>query len=159
MTKEIPLTQGKFALVDDDMYDELNRPKWFAYKHGRTFYARRNIRNNGKQVTIQMHRQVLGLIPGDGKECDHISRNGLDNRRENLRIASHTTNTRNRRKRVDNSSGHNGVYWNTQTNKWRAQIEVDDKRIHLGYHDELADAVESRKQGEIKYWGQAIVLP
>lgn len=154
MTKQIPLTQGKFALVDDEDYEELSKHKWYAYKHGRTFYASRNVHNNGKQTSIRMHRQILGLIPGDGKECDHINRDGLDNRRANLRIAGRTINVRNHRRLINNSSGFNGVHWYARHNKWEAYIDVDGKRVHLGNYDEIEDAVEARQQGEIKYWGE-----
>ena len=58
--KQIALTQNKFALVDDDMFEELNQHKWHAQKNVNTFYAVRNVRlENGKQTLIQMHRQIL----------------------------------------------------------------------------------------------------
>ena len=153
MTKQIELTQGLVALVDNEDYKRLNKYKWRAYKNKHTFYACRNINlENGKQTTVQMHREILGLVPGDGKITDHRNRDGLDNRRLNLRIVSRTINNRNHRKRADNSSGHNGVHWETRDKKWRVQIGVDGKLIRLGYYDELDDAVEARKQGELKYW-------
>ena len=153
MTKQISLTQGKFALVDDEDYDELNKHKWFALKSRKTFYASRKT-HNGKRTTVMMHRQILGLVPGDGKITDHRNRDGLDNRRSNLRIVNHAINNHNHGGHSHNSSGHNGVHWDTQANKWRARIMVGGKQIHLGYHNEIKDAVEARRLGELKYWGE-----
>ena len=61
MTKGIGLTQGKVAVVDDDMQDELNQYNWFAKKDRNTWYATRNDRIDGKKTSISMHRQILGL--------------------------------------------------------------------------------------------------
>ena len=149
MAKKIKLTQGKYALVDEEDFDELNKYKWHAQKDCHTYYAKR--RENGTKV--YMHRQILGLKQGDGKITDHINSNGLDNRRENLRVVSKAVNCRNHREYSDNTSGHTGVSWCKLNKKWITTISVDNKMLNLGYHSDILDAVESRKQGEIKYWG------
>ena len=152
MTKEIELSQGKVALVDDGMYDELNCFRWFATKSKYTYYARRNKKENGVWTTSSMHRHILGLMCGDGDIADHINRNGLDNRRCNLRVVDYAHNSYNSNMRSNNKSGYMGVSWHKARKRWRAQIKIDDIDIHLGDYIEVLDAVEARKQGELKYW-------
>ena len=97
--REIPLTQGKVALVDDADFDWLNQWKWYAAKavSNGAFYARRTINETG--TSIHMHRAILGLEPGDPRRADRIRRDGtLDNRRDNLRIATQSQNITNSRK-------------------------------------------------------------
>ena len=60
--KEIQLTQGKVALVDDDMYEYLMQWKWFANKKGSTFYAVRSLHSNNVRKTIFMHRLITNNI-------------------------------------------------------------------------------------------------
>jgi len=154
MTKEIELTRGKVALVDDEDYEELNQWKWYAHKSGSKrskYYACRAAVRGEKEYTLRMHRDILGLKPGDGKICDHINRNPLDNRRANLRVANHTINGRNRGIQSNNTSGYKGVHWEKARKKWMADI-----KIHLGHFVNLEDAIEARKQGELKYWGEEV---
>ena len=157
MTKGIGLTQGKVAVVDDDMQDELNQYNWFAKKDRNTWYATRNDRIDGKKTSISMHRQILGLERGDGKIADHVNRNGLDNRRSNLRIVSPTENNRNHGGHKHNTSGHNGVSWNNNHQRWEAYLQTDGKRIHLGDYKNKVDAVEARRLGVIEHWGEELV--
>jgi hypothetical protein len=93
--KEIKLTRGLFAIVDDENYEELNKYKWKAKKDNKTFYAIRNkLTPEGKEVI--MHRQVAGCKTGE--IVDHIDRNGLNNQKSNLRKCSMAENVRNSRK-------------------------------------------------------------
>ena len=149
--KQIPLTQGKVALVNDEDYDWLNQWKWHAYKNHSTYYAGRNSKPRGNS-TIHMHRVILGLTKGDGKITDHINRDGLDNRRANLRVVDYVISNRNHSGRKNNTSGHNGVHWHKQCRKWRAEIKVNSKRIYLGLFSNINDAIDARKQGELEYW-------
>ena len=148
MARMIEISQNNFVLVDDDMYEELNQYKWFTHKGVNTCYARRNENN----TMVYMHRQILDLKRGDGKITDHINRNGLDNRRSNLRIVNKTVNNRNRKLCSHNTSGHVGVCWNTVLRKWVAQITVENENIYLGYYDDIEDAIDARRDGETKYW-------
>lgn len=132
--KRIPLTQGKFALVDDEDYVELNQHKWCAYKQGNTFYAARAVN--------LMHREILGLKRGDGKVTDHIDHDGLNNQRSNIRVCTQQQNMMNKRKRKNNSSKYKGVYF-LKTNKWIAQIHFDNKSIHLGLFDDELEAAQA----------------
>ena len=137
MSKIIPLTQGKFAIVDDADYEWLNQWKWYAWQHGRTYYARR-----GRRL---MHQLIIGVSPG--LETHHVNGDGLDNRRANLQHCTHTENCWNSRKEPNCSSRYKGVDWNQSHGKWRARIRRNGKREHLGYFDyelEAALAYASR---------------
>jgi hypothetical protein len=134
--KEIPLTQGKVALVDDEDFDKLSAFKWSATysASGGRWYALRTLRlTNGKKISQMMHRFIMGLDFGDPRQVDHKDRiNTLDNRRSNLRIATRAQNHRNVGKRKDNTSGFKGVFWHKATQKWQANIRVDYRTLHLG---------------------------
>lgn len=140
--KTMPLTQGQYAIVDDDDYESLCGHKWHARKDGRTYYAARSVLTGDRQKTILMHR-IISRCP-DGKEVDHVNGNGLDNRRTNLRICNHVDNNRNRNKARRSSSKYIGVYWSKQEKKWRAQIQCKTGKTHrmtfLGYFIEEEDA-------------------
>lgn len=152
--KKIPLTQGQFALVDDEDYEFLNQWKWYVYKNGSTFYAKRNIKCNGKWTTIYMH-QILAELMNFKENVDHINRNGLDNQRSNLRPATNKENCENRGMFKHNTSGYKGVSWHKQHSKWMAYIKHNSKHIHLGYFDKIEDAVKARKTAEKKYFTHA----
>jgi len=132
----IPLTQGKFAIVDAEDYIRLNRYDWFAVKSRRTYYTQRY--SNG--TMLSMHREIMhapkGLI------CDHKNHNGLDNRKSNLRLCTARQNARNRQARTSCSSRYKGVYWSKRYKKWRSRIFFDHKRRNLGYFfDEIKAAL------------------
>ena len=156
--KEIPLTQGKVALVDDTDYEELNQYKWHACNWRGDFYAMRHPpRVNGKQSTIQMSRQVLGLECGDRRQADHQNHNTLDNCQSNLRICTQQENLMNGKPHSDSTSKFKGVSWHKQHNKWHARIYINGKTKHLGLWDmeEVAalryDMVAIREFGEFAY--------
>ena len=132
--KQIQLTQGQFAIVDDADFGWLNQFKWCARwdKHTKSFYAIRHTSSiGGKQPTVLMHRLIMGAAPGT--QVDHENHNTLDNRRSsNLRIATPTQNAQNRRKRSDNTSGFVGVSWHKRDKKWMARTCVNGKLKHLG---------------------------
>jgi hypothetical protein len=90
--KEIPLTQGKVAIVDDEDFDELNRYKWCADRGFGTWYAHRGGRtvDGVRGPKVKMHKQIL--VAPVGMEIDHINGDGLDNRRCNLRVATRRLN-------------------------------------------------------------------
>lgn len=148
--KLIPLTQGKFAIVDDDMFDELNRFKWF-YHYG---YARRNSKHvlGKKRPMIHMSRVVMS-VP-DGFQCDHISLNRCDNRRANLRVASHAQNNCNKHACKNNTSGAKGVDFRKWDRKYRARIGFNKKSIHLGNFSTLEEASVAYSIAAKKYHGE-----
>ena len=121
--------------ISDHRFDELSALKWYAYWNPSTesFYAVRGIRkSNGKMRMFPMHRQILGLEFGDKRDGDHINHNTLDNRDENLRIATRSENGRNRGANANNTTGFKGVTWDKDRMKWRARIMLNRKMIHLG---------------------------
>jgi hypothetical protein len=126
--KEIRLTQGKVAMVDDADFEKLSRHKWFAQKNSRTWYAQRTVTIRPKvQTAVLMHREILGLRHGDHIECDHEDGNGLNNQRYNLRPCFETQNKQNRMARSGKKYSHfKGVDQDPRhpTRPWRAQITV-----------------------------------
>jgi len=143
--KEIQLSQGRVckntgkyvALVDDEDFDSLNSFLWYTQKHGNTFYAGRKITINGKLTAQYMHGVIL-----NGKGIDHIDHNGLNNQKANLRLCTQRENQMNRSKSINKSSVYKGVYFYKRTGKWKAQIAINGKNIHLGY---FASEVEAAK--------------
>ena len=153
--KQIQLTQNMVALVDDEDYALLNKYKWHVSKYSNIFYAARTIKNpDGKQTTILMHREILGLKKGDKKEADHINHSGLDNRRCNLRICSHSENLCNKTPKKDGSSPYNGVSWNTHRKKWQANIRIDGKLKFLGRFSKPEQAALTYDLAAITSFGQ-----
>jgi len=152
--REIPLTQGHSALVSQEDYEWLSQWKWFAWWNpsGRAWYAVRSVKS--PHGTVRMHRQILGLEKGDHRQGDHINHDTLDNRRENLRVATPSQNTQNRRAPNNNTSGHKGVSYRPCKKKWRASIRAEGRQIHLGYRDSKQECVELYRQAEIRYFGE-----
>jgi len=148
--KEIALTKGYVALVDDEDYEWLMLRKWRAYVGNSTnLYARGKA--NGKQVA--MHRFILGLSKGDS-DVDHINGNSLDNRKENLRLCEHSQNTKNACRRKDNTSGFKGVNKHNQIDKFVCRISVDGKRLYLGCFDTAEQAATQYDLAAIVWHGE-----
>ena len=123
--KHIPLTQGKFALVDDDDFERLNQRKWHVMKWGNTWCAgRQSLKREGKKKTIYMHREILGLGSGRDIQVDHINHNGLDNRRCNLRPCTCQQNQWNYTKASNKSSRYKGVSLH-KSGGWTSYIMVN----------------------------------
>mgnify|MGYP001561659861 CR=1 FL=1 len=150
--KEIPLTQGKVAIVDDSDFERLSQFKWHAQKSGNTFYADRyNLYD--KPRAIRMHREIMNAPKGT--QVDHKNGNGLDNRKGNLRLATHQQNMFNQVKsRNDNKLGIKGVHWSKAKKKFVAQIKANGKKIHLGYFNVMGDADSAYRKAEEKYFGE-----
>lgn len=135
--REIPLTQGQVAMVDVEDYDDLAQFSWHANWNActRSYYASRSWRPGGRPNPEKhelMHRRIMGLPPDDRRKVDHIDSGlTLDNRRYNLRIATHAQNARNARIRKDSRTGFKGV--GLRRGKWVARIRVDGDRKWLGY--------------------------
>lgn len=158
--REIPLTQGKVALVDNADYDWLNQHKWHANEDcSGNFYAARNLPlGNGKYYHIRMHRQILGLKRGDKREIDHKNHKTLDNRRINIRICTHQQNLMNHKLHSNTSSKYKGVYWDKQHKKWRARIYIKGKRKHLGRFEDEKQAALAYNEAAKKYYGEFAFL-
>lgn len=175
--KKIPLSakgktsnRGKFfALVDDELYNELSKFNWSISNNG---YAQRRVKIGDKVSTILMHRQIMELSFGDSICVDHINGKRLDNRKSNLRICSRTENNHNMRISKRNKSGAKGVFHLTieyETKKgisrkdyWRASIMVDRKNIFLGTFSYNPNGLERAKKAynvaAKKYYGEFAYL-
>lgn len=134
MSKEIPLTKGLVALVDDADFETVNQFKWHTVTYKRNHYAQREIRINGRRTTLHLHTALMQ--PPHGFQVDHINGNGLDNRRCNMRIVSNQQNSFNHtKKKLGCTSQYRGVFWATRNGRWLARITINGKGKHLGSFD------------------------
>jgi hypothetical protein len=153
--KRIALTQGQYALVDDEDYERLNQVKWYAHENYKTFYAQRTISTiNGRRRIIHMHHEVIGIPPREFIS-DHKNGNGLDNQRHNLRHVTHRQNGQNR-KNQKKTSQYPGVSWHSGRKKWVAQIQLYGKIKNLGGFTNEVDAFNAYKE-TIKAIGEKVV--
>lgn len=134
--RKIKLTNGGHVFVDDDMFQSLKKWRWQKSQNG---YAVRC--GSRKDKTILMHRIIAGTP--DGLCTDHINKNKLDNRRENLRSCTKAQNAINAKIQSNNISGYKGVSWSKDKKKWRSQIVFRQKAIHLGYYDDIRIAANA----------------
>jgi hypothetical protein len=133
-TRFIPLTQGRFAIVDASDFDWLNSFKWHVSIKGNLSYAICHFKGRSES----MHRLIMN--PPAGMFVDHIDRNGLNNKRSNLRVCTRRQNSYNR---IGHgcTSKYKGVYWEKNFDKWRTAIRYNKKTINLGsFNDEIAAA-------------------
>lgn len=152
--KEIPLSQGKFALIDDEDFELVSKYKWHISKKG---YARTEPGKKKKiNTAIPLHRLIMNAPAG--VMVDHKDLDKLNNQKSNLRIATFTQNNRNVGIRKDNTSGFKGVLWNRKSGKWQARIRVDKKQIHLGFSNNIILVAKMYNEGAKKYFGEYAYL-
>ena len=94
-----------------------------------------------------------GIDPRNN-DVDHEDRNGLNNKINNLRLATRLENSRNRKFQKNNTSGVTGVTWDKRRGRWVAQLKLNGKYKFLGYYLNIQDAAQARKEGEKKYFGK-----
>jgi hypothetical protein len=147
--KYILLTQGKKTIVDDEDFEWLSQWKWQyrissngKYKY--QGYAYRNAK------CIRMHREIIHAPKGI--DVDHINGDTLDNRKDNLRLVNNFQQNQNSAKRRDNTSGCRGVNFFKRLNKWIVRIQVNNKRLFLGYFNNKEDAVKVYIKASKKYF-------
>lgn len=131
----VPLTSSSLTAVIDDEDAHLVAGRRFSLDQGyavtSVLHPSGVLRADGrrrKRATMGLHRLVMGLVPGDGIEVDHINRDRLDCRRENLRIGSTAQNAQNK------SSEGRGVSFHRASGKWEAHGQVNGVKHHLGLH-------------------------
>ena len=157
--KEILLTKGMVAIVDDEDYKWVSEWKWHVYENRGNYYAarrKRGVRTIGRS-TIFMHREIVirnfGKID-DGMHTDHANGNGLDNRKSNLRICTPAQNQYNSRVRAGGTSKYKGVLWRRERGKWISVLRISGKHIHLGTFTNEIDAAIAYDSAAIKYFGE-----
>ena len=150
--RPIPLTQGKFAIVDSADYYRLVKFNWHAAPGIRTFYANKKM----AQTNINMHRFIMDaprhLV------VDHIDHDGLNNRRSNLRLCTNAQNACNMRPYRGVSSRYKGVSWSKKKKKWEAGIKRDQKRHLLGFFENEIEAARAYDKKAVELHGEFACL-
>jgi hypothetical protein len=151
--KLIPLTQGKFAMVDDGDYEYLSQFNWHAHREREILYAAR--RSEGNKGTVYMHRVIMGFP--EGKDVHHIDENGLNNQKTNLQVLAKSPHASTRGKvSCPTTSQFKGVTWQRAGSKWMAQIWKRGQRFYLGCFDsECAAALAYDMKAKELFGGQA----
>jgi hypothetical protein len=149
--KSIPLTQGRFAKVDDDDFERISKHKWCVSKnkHHRTEYAMRREYGRNRR-SIKMHREILNAP--NVVQVDHINGDGLDNRKNNLRFCNNAQNHCNKDPQRGGTSKYKGVSWEKRRGIWEAYICPSGKKIHLGYFHNEIDAAKAYDKKAIELY-------
>ena len=150
--KQIKITPNKLSksvIIDDDMFEFINRYKWHYNGH----YAMRGTRDSdGKSKTVYMHREVI--VANKGEIVDHINRNPLDNRKSNLRICNTYQNSMNRSNRSNNTSGYKGVSWFKRDSNWVSHIRLYGKSMNIGYFSSKISAAKAYDKKAKELFGE-----
>lgn len=135
---------------DIDDYEKVSKYQWAINKLG---YARCSMSKNGKRISFYVHNLILDFAYSKSGEIDHIDGNPRNNKRDNLRIATHMQNMKNMKMSKANKTGHKGV-GQRENGRWFAQITVNRKHMYIGTYDTYEDAVVAREEAEKKYFGE-----
>jgi hypothetical protein len=140
-------TVRAFTIVDDGDYRELSEYRWHRnpvnHSPEAPGYAVRLDRSFEPRRLVQMSRQLLELVHGDGLQADHINGSTLDNRRANLRVVTHAENQQNKRAYKGSVSSFRGVWWEEGKRAWRACGRINGKRTHVGWFRNEVDAARA----------------
>lgn len=128
---------GQIVLFDDIDSAVIEGGQWHLHPAGKATYARGYVKGRRSDGLRYMHRCLTGAAKG--KDVDHINGNGLDNRRENLRVCDRSQNSANRHA-VMSAHGIKGVHFENYTGRWRAEIQWRRKRYKLGRFDTAEEA-------------------
>lgn len=151
-TREIPVSKGLVAIVDEEDYPEISKFTWHARKDGHFYYPATWVGPRKTRKYVMMHQMIMGVIPG--KKIDHIDRKPLNNSRSNLRHVDHRTNCLNTAMWASNTSGYRGVSWHQVRRKWRACIGVHGKMIDIGHFSSAEDAARAYDQAAREFFGE-----
>lgn len=156
--KKIKLTKGKYALVDKEDYEELNKLNWFLGGSKGKLYAMRSKTINGKKRSILMHRVIMGNPKG--KMIDHKDGNTLNNQRANLRLCNDSQNAINRKMQSNNKSGYRGVFYiaKNKSKPWVSAIGFQGKQIIGGTFTDKESAARKYNELALKYHGEFACL-
>jgi hypothetical protein len=151
MSKQVPLTKGKFAIVDDEDYELVMQWKWYYQNMG---YAARKP-SQGKHYL--MHRVIINAP--EGTLVDHINRDRLDNRKSNLRLSLNSENYINKStKRIGHTSKYRGVCYDPRTKWWMTQVSIGGKRVFFKRYRSEIDAAIGYNKHAPDFHGAAVVL-
>lgn len=139
-------SSNKEMICDIESWEILKYMCWRISEKG---YAKSIKVENGINKVFMAHRIIVGAKEGD--IVDHINRDRLDNRRKNLRIVNAYANAINRKLKKENKTGYAGV--RRQKKSWIASITIDGKWTTLGHYNTFEEAVEARRNAEIKIYG------
>jgi hypothetical protein len=146
----IPLTKGKYALVDFEDFQRVNQYDWFLNSKG---YAYRLV---NKKAEL-MHRFIMDV--SDPKiMIDHKYHNILDNRKAFLRTCNKSQNGMNRKANKISSSSFKGVYFHKLSNKWNAQIMLNGKNQSLGLFLKEEEAAKAYDAKATEIFGEFALL-
>lgn len=141
--------KGEQIIIDAEDYDKIKHLCW-GLTNLNYVYATEHLTHKN----VQIHRVIMDILDKPDIIVDHKNGNPLDNRKSNLRLCTKAQNSYNKRMQPYNTSGVTGVTWDKRTNKWKASIGYKGKTLHLGTFDSKQDAINARKQGEDKYFGE-----
>lgn len=150
--KRLKLTKGYYTLLDDEdylliktKYSEYKPISWFDKRN--PTYTRAALYKHNVETKTSIYIQIPRLIMNapKGKVVDHIDRNTLDNRKQNLRVCGFSENIRNCKMRKNNTSGYRGAAFNKRTKKWHSSVMINYKSIYLGQYNTAKEASSAYK--------------
>lgn len=149
---KIPLTKNYYLIIDEKDFNLVSKHKWRADdRHKKcTVYAITDLHINKKRTTISVHRLIMK--PLKTKQVDHVNGNGLDNRRCNLRVCTHSQNQMNKRPKLNSEHKFKGIFWIQKISKWKSSIYVNGKGLHLGLFSSEIKAAKAYDKSAKKHF-------
>ncbi len=152
LVAEINIGQGRVALVDDTDIERVRPHNWFLTKNGKQCYAKARI----DKRFVYLHRFIFGAETG--QRLDHRNLDGLDCRRENLRLATNSQNLGNTRKISGTSSRFKGVSYSKQIRSWEAHIGKNGRHLFLGHFNDEETAARAYNEAARDHFGEFALL-